>query len=196
MKKLVFALVIAFAGVIQCAAQHDTAMTNRLNAVLKYTRELNMEKVMDYTYPKLFTIATREQLLEALKSAFDTDEFSTTLDSVNLIKIFPAFTINNESYAKIKHSMVMRMKFKEPVDSSGTGDRVFMATMMEQQFGEGNVRYDSTGDAIVIAVISDLVAIKRKEDHLWYFVNFDEEDKMVLNLLFSKEVLDKLKEYK
>ena len=195
MKKIVFALVIVFSGVIQCEAQHDTAMTNRLAAVLQYTQQMNLEKIMDYTYPKLFTIATRKQMLEALKSSFESEEFSTTLDSVKMVKIFPSFTMNGESYAKIKHTMIMRMKFKGPADTSETGDRVFMAGLMEQQFGEGNVRYDSIGDAIVINVLADLLAIKSKEDSLWYFVNFNEDDAYVLNLLFSKEVLDKLKEY-
>ena len=62
--------------------------------------------------------------------------------------------------------------------------------------GEGNVRYDQKNDALVIVMHPNLIAIKNKEDGIWYFVNFDEENTMIMDMLFSKEVQDKLKEYK
>ena len=34
------------------------------------------------------------------------------------MKIFPVFKINDTSYVKVKHTMLMKMKYKEPYDHS------------------------------------------------------------------------------
>jgi hypothetical protein len=178
------------------AAQQDTALSNRLNEVLKFTQVMNIEKVLDYTYPKLFTIVSRDELKEIMLSSFETDEFTSTMDSIEVVTIFPIFKINEESFAKIKHSMLLRMKFKAEPDTTGGVNSMYMMTgMMESRFGAGNVRYDIANNTIVIKLIPSLIALKDKEDGKWYFVNFDEENKEILDMLISKEVQEKLKEY-
>jgi hypothetical protein len=196
--KRYFLLVLVFTtGCFGLQAQTDTALLRRLDDILRFTQLMDMEKIMDYTYPKLFTIATREQLMEVLQSSLDNEEFSTTLDSIKADTVFPEFSVLDESFSKIRHSMIMRMKFKESLDSSGIiKDRGMMTTLMQGQFGEGNVRYDQKSDAMVIRMRPYLLAIKNKEDNTWYFVNLDEENTMMMDVLFSKEVQDKLKEYK
>lgn len=196
MKKILLFFVIICTTII-FYGQEETAMIKRLNETLLYTKTLNLEKILDYTYPKLFKIVSRDQMLDALKGSFDNEEFSTTLDSLHIIKVYPIFTMGDESFAKIKHTMVVRMKFKEPLDTAegGIEDRELFAGIMEEQFGEGNVRYDYATDQIVISMLSDMIAIKNKDDCIWYFVNFNEDEEMITNMLFSKAVLEKLKEY-
>ena len=80
MNKLIAFLILSLVFTKNTAAQQDTALENRLNEVLKFTKVMNIEKVLDYTYPKLFSIATREQIKEAMLSSFETDEFSSTMD--------------------------------------------------------------------------------------------------------------------
>lgn len=194
--------ILMFFAIISTTAtlysQQDTAMVRRLNETLLYTKTLDLEKILDYTYPKLFKIVSRDQMLEVLKGTFDNEEFTTTLDSLQISEIHPIFKLEDESFAKVKHTMIMRMKFKEPLDTADGGieDRELFADIMGQQFGEGNVRYDYATDQIVISLLSDMVAIKYKEDGIWYFVNYDEEEPMIINMLFSKAVQEKLKENK
>jgi hypothetical protein len=195
MKKITWLLVIAcFAA--PATAQEDTALTNRLLKVLEHTRAMDMEKVLDYTYPKLFTIVPREQMLEALKSSYDTEEFVIGLDSVEIDTIFPAFIIEGASYALIRHTMLMRMKYKEPLDTADTEDQELLALGMEQQFGEGNVRFDKEKNSLNIFMLSDMVAIKDSFAKEWCFVNFEEDNPTMLKMLFSDKVLDKLKTFK
>jgi len=197
MKRHLLLVLVFTTGFFGLQAQTDTSLLRRLDEILRYTQFMDMERIMDYTYPKLFTIATREQLMEVLQSSLDNKEFSTTLDSLKVDTVFPVFSVLDESFSKIRHSMIMRMKFKESLDSNGNlKDRGMMANLMEGQFGKGNVRYDQKSDALVILLHPYLLAIKSKEDNTWYFVNLDEENKMMMDMLFSKDVQDKLKEYK
>jgi hypothetical protein len=160
--------------------------------MLLVTGDMNLEKILDYTYPKLFTIVTREQMKEALKSSFETEDFSATLDSVKLVSILPVFKTKDGQYAKIKHTMLMRMKFKEEMDSA---DGNIMIPLMEEGFGKGNVRFDKITNTVIAFINSEMVAIKDEFSPVWSFVNYDTENTMV-TLLFSKEVIEKLKEYK
>lgn len=197
MHKLIAFLFLSLFFTRNSSAQQDTALSNRLNEVLKFTQVMNIDKVLDYTYPKLFSIVPREELKEIMLSSFETDEFTSTMDSIEVVTIFPVLKINDESFAKIKHSMLLRMKFKTEPDTTGGGNSMNMMTgMMESKFGTGNVRYDMPHNTIVIKLIPSLIAIKEKEDGKWYFVNFDEENKEILDMLFSKEAQEKLNVYK
>jgi hypothetical protein len=189
-------LVLLFLGFgITSHSQQDTSLVNRVNQMLKLTQRKDIEKIMDYTYPKLFTIVPKEALMDAMKSAYDTDDFSIQLDSVNIQKIFPVFRINDTSYVKVKHTMLMKMKYKEPYDSAKKEEKEFMVSMMEEKFGKGKVRFDPVANSLNIFMTPNIVGIKSASS-MWTFANLDESNPQMLNMLFSKQVLDKLKTYK
>jgi len=194
MKSIFLNLIFLVFGVI-ANAQQDISLVNRVNEMLRLTRLKDLEKVMDYTYPKLFTIAPRETLIEVMKNTYETDEYIIELDSVNVVTIFPIFKINDTSYAKVKHTMLMKMKYKEPYDTTDKDSKEFMVSLMQQKFGEGNVRFDPIANSLNILMVPDMVAIKTKSSN-WTFANLDEDNPAVLNMLFSKQVLNKLKEFK
>src|SRR5258705_1026743 len=194
MKKIHLALLFFVFGII-CNAQQDTSLAGRLNEMLKLTQMKDLNKVMDYTYPKLFTIAPREALIEVMRSTYDTDEFIIELDSLKVDTIYPIFKVNDSSYVKVKHTMLMRMKYKEPFDTADKEGKEFMVSQMEQKFGKGNVRFDPITNSLNIFMIPDMVGIKDKSSN-WTFINLDEDNPQMLNRLFSKKVLDKLKQFK
>jgi hypothetical protein len=196
MKKRIVAFLISLVLFVDLTAQQDTALINRLNNVLKYTQLMDMDKVLDLTYPKLFTIVPRVDLLELMQNSFETDEFSSTLDSLKVDTVFPVFEIQDESFAKVKHTMLMRMKFKNTTDSAAEASNGVMIGLLASQFGEDHVRFDKPNNTITISMLSKMIAVKNKSENLWYFVNFDEENKEMLDLLFSEEVQTKLTEYK
>jgi hypothetical protein len=88
--------------------------------------------------------------------------------------------------------MLMRMKFRETLDSA---DLETILPQMEAGFGKGNLRFDKPGNTLVIFILSEMVAIKDEYATEWCFVNYGEEDN-VAKLLFSREVIEKLREYK
>ena len=194
MKTISLSLLFLVFGIIG-NAQQDTSLVNRVNKMLKLTQVKDLEKVMDFTYPKLFTIAPREALIELMKNTYETDEYIIELDSVNVVTIFPIFKINDTSYAKVKHTMLMKMKYKEPYDTADKESKDLMVSLMQQKFGEGNVRFDPIANSMNIFMIPDMVGIKTRSSN-WTFANLNEDNPAMLNMLFSKQVLNKLKEFK
>jgi len=166
----------------------------RLNAFLKVNEEMDFEKVLDYTYPKLFKEASRSQLLKAMKEGFDNEEVKIELDSLKIITIHPEFKIGDASYARIKYSMIMLMDFKLKKDTGDASQANFTKEMLASQYGEENVSLDKTTGIIRIRQTSDMVAVKDEYAKEWCFVNLKENDPMT-DKLFSKEVQDKLATY-
>jgi hypothetical protein len=193
MKIILLLTLIAASGSVQ--AQSDTSLINRLNAMLKYTQVKDLEKVMDYTYPKLFTIAPKDQLIQAMREAYETDDYIIELDSVAVKTIFPIFKINDTSYVKVNHTMLMKMKYKDPYDTANRESTGLMITLMEATYGKGNVRFDPAANSLNIFMVPDIVGIKPKTG-LWTFANLDEDNPAMFDMLFSKQVQDKLKEFK
>lgn len=91
----------------------------------------------------------------------------------------------------IKHSMLMRMRFKEVVDSARAAS---MTQLIETDYGKGSVRFEKSNNTFNISMIAEMVAIKNEFAQEWSFVNYDSKNGMA-DLLFSKEVLEKLKKY-
>jgi len=194
MKKLFLALLIVGIPIIS-NAQEDTSLLNRVNAMLSFTQVKDLEKVMDYTYPKLFTIVPKETLIAAMKSAFESEDFIIELDSVRILKIFPIFKINDTNYVKVRHTMLMKMKYMGSYDSTKKEQKELMVSLMSQKFGKENVRFDPVANSVNIFMTPDMVGIKDKSSK-WTFANLNEDNPQMLNMLFGKQVLDKLKEYK
>lgn len=187
-------LSFLFTGII-ANAQQDTALIRRVNEMLNYTQLKDLDKVMDYTYPRLFTIAPRDALMAAMKSAFETDEFVVELDSVKVHTIFPVFMMNDTSYVKVRHTMLMKMKYKKPYDIADKDSKESMVSLMEQRFGKGKVRFDPVANSLNIFMVPDMVGIKDRSS-MWTFANLNEDNPEMLNMIFSKKVLDKLREFK
>ena len=194
MKRLFLALLVNCLAVIG-NAQEDTSLVNRLNAMLSFTQAKDLDKVMDYTYPKLFTIVPKETMIATMKIAFDSEVFIIELDSIKILKIFPIFKINDTSYVKVRHTMLMKMKYTEPYDSTQKEQKEYMVSFMSKKYGEGNVRFDPVANSVNIFMTPDIVGIKDRTSK-WTFVNLNEDNPQMLNMLFGKQVLDKLKNYK
>lgn len=191
MRNTFFLTLLSITLCVTALAQQDPKLTARIDSMMKITQASDFEKLLDYTYPKLFTIAPREQLLEAMKNGLDTEEFSVTMDSVKVTAVYPVFTLQGGQYSKIKHTMLIRMKFKKPMTEEQVTNVV---PGMEEVFGKGNIRLDRANNTLVISKLAEMVAIKDEYAKEWSFVTYNENDDTIA-LLFTKELIQKLKEY-
>jgi len=173
----------------------NASLEQRLQEYRKLNEELNIDKLMDYIYPKLFTLAPREDMVKGMKDFFASDEIKVVIDSLTIDRIHPVFQIGDGSYAKVEYSMVMRMDMspKDTVEDEGQNEMIVQT--MRAQYGEENVDIDKATGMIRIRTVNPMVAVKDEYAKEWSFVSLKEDDPMI-NQLFSKEVLDKLKTYK
>jgi len=198
MKKISILLSLLFVQLI-LLGQKDSSLERRLAEFMQVNDEMDLNKVLDYTYPKLYTIVPRDQMLEVLQNTFDNENMSIRLDSLHINTIYPVFRLENGSYAKVIYSMSMGMAFKNNEDSLTAEKKKerddYMLSSLSEQYGTGNVHIDPVSGNLKIKMVSPMVAVKDEYAKQWSFVNFKENDP-ITNRLFSKEVLKKLATYK
>jgi len=192
-KKYCF-LILALIAVVVAAAQPDTVLGRRLEQFMEANRLMNIDRVLDYTYPKLFTIATRNEMADALKTSFDNDAVTIVLDSVVADSVYPVFRMREGSFAKIRYSMkmIMRVKGRETDSVQQKKNALQILAAVRAQYGP-QAGTDGGGN-IVIHTMAVMVAVKDAYAKEWCFVNLKEEDP-VTTQLFSNDVLARLATY-
>lgn len=173
-------------------AQEDPELTTRFEKLMKATRQLEIPTILDYTYPKLFTLVPRETMVTIMEQSFDSEELGVTLDSLAVHKVFPIFSLGEGKYAKLLHTMVMRMKMKQEKTDEELAQ---VLEGLQEKFGKENVRYEKKENTIVVFKLAVVVAIKDSYSREWTFINYI-EDEPLADMLFSKELISKLSEFK
>ena len=186
--------MMALACMVAAAAQADSVLTRRLAQFMEANRMMNIDKVLDYTYPKLFTIATRAEMAEGLKTSFDNEAMTIVLDSVVTDSVYPVFSMMEGSYAKIRYSMkmIMQVKGRETDSVQQKKKTLQILAAVRAQYGQ-EAGIDGGGN-IVIHTNAVMVAVRDGYAKDWCFVNLKEEDPITTQL-FSNDVLAKLSTY-
>jgi hypothetical protein len=189
MKKyfFLFCLVLVAASGYSQFAKDSADLVRRLETFMQYNRDLNFDKVMDYTYPKLFTIATKEQIKEVMESAFNSDELNIKMDSIKTEKVYPLFASGTNRYARISYSMLLLMSPKPENDSTNMS---ILIPVMKGQFGDDNVRFNEKTNTLIIYQKVDMAAIKDDISREWTFMNLKKDDP-IMDLLLDKKLLSK-----
>ncbi len=188
-------LLLAFVTATLFSFSQDAALNARLNSFIKANDAMDLDKILDFTYPKVFTIAPREKLKEALEEGFNGEDVKVKMDSLQILKIFPLFTVEDGTFAKIKYSFVMFMTTKESEEQETRKDEnEFMLSLMGETYGKNNVSYDPVSKAIRIKVNSEMAAIKDKYAKEWCFMDMV-NNKAMNEKMLDKTILDKLATY-
>ena len=188
-------LLLSFLSISLFSFCQDAALTARLNSFIKANDELNFDMILDFTYPKVFTIAPREKMKEALEEGFNSEEIKMKMYSMQIQKVFPIFTMGEGTYAKVKYSFVLYMTFKTSEDEENPQEQnEFMLSMLGETYGKDNVSFDPVTKAIKIRVNSEMAAIKDEYAKEWCFMDML-NNKAMNETMLDKTILDKLATY-
>ena len=171
------------------AQSEDNALNSRLNDYMKHTRDLNFEKLMDYIYPKLFKMAPREAMVDAMKNSFANEMMKITLDSLSIAGVSAPFEHDGIVYREIDYSMVMDLRF---LDTSNLQDPDFV-NLMKTNFSEmlegAEVIFEKNKNNFHIRGKDSMIGVKEKNAE-WMFIG-TKKNKTMAEFLFPKEVLKK-----
>ncbi len=193
MRKFSFSLILFLSFFVTIQAQHDPRLVQRLDSTLLATRDMDFNRILDLTYPKLFDLVERDQMKAVLRSTFDNNQFLITLDSLTIASISPVMMVGTGQYVKVQHTMRMIFHFKDTAEKENIETEKLVANTMAMQYGEENVKYDEVTRSVSVFTKPEMIAVKDDVSPEWTFVNYKKGD-MITELLFSKEIRDKLAE--
>lgn len=190
MKKFLLVLLVGF-SFCDAYAQGDTSGVR--SDFMKYwelTRQVDLEGVADYLYPRLFEVAPRKDLINAMKTVFEDPSISLGIGEGKVLGISDVLEVDEVKYSLINYSFVMQMQMVDMEDKS-----VLDLTLagLKEEYGDKSVRLDNKTNTFFVNALSQCYAIRSAAYDSWKFIERKKEYEALFEGWFPKKVLKKLK---
>lgn len=192
MKNLIVFVTLLFCTATFAQKNSDTAFERRLNDYMRFTRELQFDDIINYTHPKLFTIATKDQLKEFLQGSFENEQMKIEFDSTAIKKVSENFKVENVLYKRVDYWMAVTVSFKNTAALSDTSFINSMTAALQQGFPEGKIVYNPFRKKFEIQSNGLMIAIKDNDSAPWMFLGYQKNDALIKKL-YPQQVIDHFK---
>lgn len=179
MKKLIICLLILTAGTT--FAQDAQIIKKDFETIVAYTHQKNMDKVIDMTYPKIFTVMPKAQMKAMANGMLDGMGIKTIFEEVPLmLKLSPVKKLANASICLGKYNQSMVLEFKNPALIDMMTKTQIKDTKVEK-VGDNKLRMKGT--QYLLAIKDSYTA------NTWKYLRYDDEDAATNAKILSKEIL-------
>ncbi|HWJ90885.1 MAG TPA: hypothetical protein VNR87_07220 [Flavisolibacter sp.] len=193
MRKFAALLLVSLVSTVVFAqGKPDINLNRRLQTYKRLTRDLNFEEIMNYTHPKMFTLAPKDEMIKVFRQIYDNDKFKMFIDSTAITSVSPSFKVGVTDYRRVDYAMKLTIQFK---DTSATDDPNFVATIiqnLQRGYPDADVTFDQPKKSFIVRASSLLFAIKDTELSQWMFLGYQKNDDMI-KLLYPQEVIEHFK---
>jgi len=179
MKKL-FVLVFLTASFIANSQTTDATLNKRLAEYLAYSKDLKIDLLLEYMYPRIFEMASKEQIKEVLESAYNNPDIEIKLDSMGIGSVLGVSTFSKGAFTKFSYSVKMKITLlnKEMEDKSAQVLKNF-----KNKFGDENVSYDNVSKIFWVYQNKEALAIKDNySKNIWTMLGL-EEDQSIFSII-------------
>ncbi|GGH04821.1 hypothetical protein GCM10007352_08240 [Mucilaginibacter phyllosphaerae] len=171
--------MILFAG--GAVAQDAQIIKKDFEAIVAYTHQKNMDKVIDMTYPQIFKVMPKAQMKAMANGALDGMGIKTIFEEVPLmLKLSPVKKLKDATVCLGKYNQSLVLEFKNPslVDMMA---KTKMKDTRIEKLGANKLRMKGT---------QYLLAIKDKyTNNTWKYLRYDDEDAATNGKILSKEII-------
>ncbi|MDV6169807.1 hypothetical protein R1T16_15325 [Flavobacterium sp. DG1-102-2] len=184
MKKIILLAFLVTAPLF-ATAQDKASLAKDAQRMLDYTFAENYKGLMDLTYPKIFDLIPKEQMLEMLPKMLKGEGYTIKLDKVPENFTFGDIKkIEGGSYAVVSYDTQMRMIFTErPADK----EIETMTTMFKENMKASVATFDKTDNSFLIKKRSQMIAAAdAATGQKWTFLN--NENPQLIEKLFSENI--------
>lgn len=194
MKKLILIFCFVFSNLFLAQTAEREHIEQEAYNFMLYLEKKEYDKILDFSHPKIFEYASREEMKALIKMTFEGDEeLRVELPSVKREDFQASEFFKTEEggvYALIVYPLSMKLKFlKQTFDeeSKKVAIGLFDLRDMKAEFiDESTVKVDKT---------SLTIALKDTSTHgEWKYINHDENNPLYLKIL-SKSIIKHAKDY-
>ena len=187
MRKCVFLFGFLFVTAVAFAQKsHDAALDRRVNEYFTLTRAMDVDRLMEYTHPRIFDVVPKDQLITIIKQSYNNESFDISIDSIAVISYSKPFIDEKIQYVRIDYAMKMLMKFK---DSSLFDNPQFPQMVMDNaktSFPTAVISLDASKRTFVFNMTSIAVGLKDPAQKSWLFLGYQNNE--LVDKIFSPAV--------
>jgi len=170
MKKHFLLIAFIVASTFTVVAQDKQSLEAAALQMYNNTVAGNYEAVANSTYPKIFEILPKDKMMESLKNMLNGDGYS-----LMLLKADPKFEygpikkVGEGLYCLVKHDLVMKMSFKDPV---GEPESKEMIGNFKKAMQTNDVTFEVRSNSFTIKKRADVVfAADKLTKNQWKYMN-------------------------
>lgn len=184
-----FFLIVLCTSLSSSLLGQDTTMTalqTRLNQYFLATEQKNWNGVLDLLYPKLFTMASREELYDAF-AGMDREDMKMYFSDMGSGAFSEPFTYEGENFVVMDYHGTLAVQLDSTKRDSSFVD--LLLGIYQSQYGEDKVSYSAKDSRINILLEKKMLAISATDSpDAWYFIEYDPGNQEVMAALVPKEV--------
>ncbi len=167
---LVFTLLITISSFSQTNRED---IKKEAQAYYDFMTAMNLDGVLDYMHPKMFDMASREQMKAGMEQMFNSPQMKIEFILNDVTSVSDAIEETGITYAVVYYDSKMRMTFLTEKDKPVEEQKSYLDMMestMVAQFGSENVTADAETMSLVIDNNSTMFAIKDPQYDGWKFL--------------------------
>jgi hypothetical protein len=155
--KLIVTFLLSIVFFTTTAQTGDAVLDKRLTEYMQLSKNLNIDKLITYMYPRIFELAPKKDLAAALKTAYTSTDFKIGIDSLSITNIDPVQKFSKGNYTMFTYYTLISF---EIINEEKKADAATMVSGFKQKFGAENVSFDKATNIIKIKQNKQALSIK------------------------------------
>ena len=189
-------LVVAFVmtNIVFAQGTYDTKVKEMAKKMFVDMNNKDYESILNMSHPKLFEVASREQIITMFKSMLEgNNDFVIELPgTIPEYKVSKVIEKDSSAFAFVSYDLKMKMTFKNQSfdDEAKKG--------MQSMMGLRGMEVDFVSDNTLDVLMKDQITILLKDEttkQQWAMVNYD-PDSPLMGMFLSSSVLEEAKKYR
>lgn len=188
--KTKLSILFFFVGII-FFAQTTESMKKGAEKMYEASYNMDFEAILDATYPKIFDMATREQMYDFMDKSFQNEQFRIRFvhPTVNM-NYSDIKEVEGKKIVLITYEASMRMIFETQLSDIEIKD---MQYNLQTNLSEKKVIYEPSRNGFLITGTDTMIAIADQHTNQeWKYITYDKVQKPLLIQIIGENVLQKL----
>ncbi len=166
-------------------------LKEELERYLEQLKSLNIEGIIDMTYPKLFIPINKNMFKRYLNTVISSKDITIESFDVNITDIGEIQSFSNGKFATVEYRSIIKLAFINPnLYSDELSMRVLNDTLTDK-YGSDNIKIDAKNREIVIKRDEKLLAIK-EQDSDWKFIGDNREYRRLYPQIIPLDILSQI----
>jgi hypothetical protein len=188
--KLFFVLTsVLFSVSMQAQEAVSPEIQQKVDAFIELSNQKIWDQAFDLMYPKLFLKVPKQELVD-LMTSMDRDGLSLHRSNLKLRSSTVPFYEGDETYVRMEYTADLAVQVTAGSMYDADKPIMGMTQQFESSYGETNVKYDPAAKKYDIRASISMMAIKSQNQ--WYLVEINNDQKELMEYLFSENVLNAL----
>lgn len=172
MKRLALVIILAFSTQLANAQTKDGELNRRLAAFIQATKAMEISKILDYTYPRLFELKSKQAALKELTAAFNSPLIRFSMDVIKVLAVDDISDTASTKFTRLSYEATANMRL-----TANNYSEQKIASYLEglkSQYGEENVTYNAATNSFRVNITKEALAIKDKYSKgKWTFIELN-----------------------